>query len=311
MSDSRVIKASSQMKAPRYLIPALIFILASALQAQSPVHDTSPIANEICCQQSTVGWMLERSSLSVLSLNLGHGRKDAINQLLVRGDQVERNLDDVAEVILRVSPDVVALQEADAASRWSGGFDHVEYLADLTGYSNFIHGLHADTWLYSFGTALLSRHTFGFTDSHSFTPSFPTTTKGLVAATLEWPIGDESRAVTVISVHLDFSRKSVRQAQIDELLALAGSVEPPIIVAGDLNGEWRNGSSAVRILGERFNLQPYQPEAEGLGTYKSEEGKRLDWILVSDDLEFVSYSVLPEVLSDHLAVVAEIKYRGD
>ena len=88
------------------------------------------------------------------------------------------------------------------------------------------------------------------------------------------------------------------------------TVEPPIIVAGDLNGEWKKEGSAVRVLAERFGLLPYRPEAEDLGTYKSVTGKRLDWILVSPDLNFVSYRVVPEVLSDHLAVVAEISLRA-
>ena len=59
----------------------------------------------------------------------------------------------------------------------------------------------------------------------------------------------------------------------------------------------------VRKLARRSGLQSYQPEAVDLGTYSS---KRLDWILISVDLEFIRYAVLPDVVSDHLGVVAEI-----
>ena len=34
--------------------------------------------------------------------------------------------------------------------------------------------------------------------------------------------------------------------------------------------------------------------------------RRLDWILISTDLDFISYAVWPDVVSDHLGVVAEI-----
>jgi hypothetical protein len=37
---------------------------------------------------------------------------------------------------------------------------------------------------------------------------------------------------------------------------------------------------------------------------------RLDWILVSDELEFGGYRTLPDQLSDHLGVVAEIRPRS-
>jgi endonuclease/exonuclease/phosphatase family metal-dependent hydrolase len=41
-------------------------------------------------------------------------------------------------------------------------------------------------------------------------------------------------------------------------------------------------------------------------TYVSRD-RRFDWIMISNELEFVSYKVLPDIISDHLAVVAEVK----
>jgi endonuclease/exonuclease/phosphatase family metal-dependent hydrolase len=51
-------------------------------------------------------------------------------------------------------------------------------------------------------------------------------------------------------------------------------------------------------------LRAYRPAAQELGTYKGT--KRLDWILISQELSFVDYTVLPDVVSDHLAVLATI-----
>ena len=42
-------------------------------------------------------------------------------------------------------------------------------------------------------------------------------------------------------------------------------------------------------------------------TYVSRE-RRFDWILISNELEFISYRVLPDIISDHFAVVAEVKW---
>ena len=36
--------------------------------------------------------------------------------------------------------------------------------------------------------------------------------------------------------------------------------------------------------------------------------RRLDWVLISETLELISYDVLPDVLSDHKAVVEEIGF---
>jgi endonuclease/exonuclease/phosphatase family metal-dependent hydrolase len=37
---------------------------------------------------------------------------------------------------------------------------------------------------------------------------------------------------------------------------------------------------------------------------------RLDWILISEELDFAAYETLPDRLSDHLAVVADLRVRA-
>jgi len=43
----------------------------------------------------------------------------------------------------------------------------------------------------------------------------------------------------------------------------------------------------------------------GFTTYRS-SARRFDWLLISKQLEFVAFEVMPDILSDHFAVVAEI-----
>lgn len=67
---------------------------------------------------------------SIITLNIAHGRKDGRNQMLQRTAIIRRNLDDLARFLALTAPDIVALEEADGPSFWSGNFDHVKYLAE-------------------------------------------------------------------------------------------------------------------------------------------------------------------------------------
>jgi len=163
------------------------------------------------------GEVIVADTLDLLTLNVAHGRGTALNQLLVSREGHRKNLADIATILLRSGAHVMALQEADAPSWWSGSFDHVQLIAESTDYTSVVHGLHADSWLYSYGAALISRAKLHHTESHSFSPSWPTATKGYVLGTVRWCVGPDSvpaHPVTVVSAHLDFSRKSVRAARI-------------------------------------------------------------------------------------------------
>ena len=247
--------------------------------------------------------------LRVASLNIAHGRKDSINQLLVFEDDFRGNLDDVARALEEYRPHVVALQEADAKSRWSGGFDHVAYLASAAGYPWWVHEVNAENWLFSFGTALLSVLPLSETVTHTFEASPPTLDKGFVLAQIDWSSGDgkSSRKVDILSVHLDFSRQSVRQQQISEMVGILSRRNNPTIIMGDFNSEWLAEESVIKELTEKSRFVTYMPASSDYATYKN---KRLDWVLVSNDMEFVSYRVLPDTLSDHAMILAEISFKS-
>ena len=169
--------------------------------------------------------------LRVATLNIAHGRKDSVNQLMNGEETFRKNLDDVAAVLMDIKPHVVALQEADAVSTWSGKFDHVTYLASAAGYPWRAHAINADSWLYSYGTALLTGFPIHESIKHTFEPSPPTLDKGFVLASIQWKPANETRSRTIdlISVHLDFSRKTVREQQINEMIALLLSRNNPTI----------------------------------------------------------------------------------
>jgi endonuclease/exonuclease/phosphatase family metal-dependent hydrolase len=247
--------------------------------------------------------------LSVLTLNLAHGRKSALNQMLQKTSTTRRNLEEIADFLSNSGADLIALQEADAPSRWSGKFNHVEFVSEKSPYPCRLHAHHASKYMYDFGTALLSKVPYTNSILHTFTPSPPTTNKGFVMGEVRWNPGGELPepiTVSIISVHLDFSRKKVREAQIEEMRAMLPDITPPVIILGDFNTDWANKDSSLKTIVAKGNLKIYQPESTQLGTYKN--GKhRLDWILISKELEFVSYDVPQVVLSDHQPVQATVR----
>lgn len=264
-------------------------------------------AAQVCPDQV----VLEKETLRVVTLNVAHGRKDARNQVFLAEESIRSNLLEVAGLMRKAQADVFALQEADAESSWSGKFDHVSLLAEHSGYSCFVHGIHASNRVYDFGTALLSPHAFQGEFVHTFQPSPPTTTKGISVAALDWnPGGGASPALKIkfVSVHLDFSRRSVRRAQISEMESLLAKIEGPMVLMGDFNTDWQTDESSLKYLAELLDLQVFQPHAAGFSTY-GDKGARLDWILISPELEFVNYTVVPDVVSDHYAVAADISLK--
>lgn len=250
------------------------------------------------------------SSLRLITLNIAHGRGDSLNQIFLNRKAFDSNLEAISRTIRRARADIVALQEVDSASRWSGSFDHAGHIASQAGYPWRAHAEHASSWLFNFGTAVLSRLPIADSLAANFPPSPPTLRKGFVISQVAWPHPDDpahTLPVDIVSVHLDFLSPQTRAQQIDQLVDSLSQRRNPMIVMGDFNSEWQVEASPVQELTRRLNLQAYQPEASHLATHKD---TRIDWIFLSPGLEFRRYEVLPEVISDHQAVVAEVAFTA-
>lgn len=251
------------------------------------------------------------SALRLMTLNVAHARRQGRHQALLSESTLRGNLAAIAAVIRREGPDVIALQEADGPSAWSGGFDHVATLAELAGYPHAFRGEHNPFSLGRFdlssGTALLARVPLGATRSLAFGQSWRDT-KGFVAATLS---GETIAAppIDVVSIHLDFLAERVRRRQVERLVEHFRGHDRPLVLMGDFNCEWSERRRCLELLRRELKLRPV--DGAGHATFPSWRPLvRLDWILVSDELTFSGYETLPDQLSDHLGVVAEIRLRG-
>jgi endonuclease/exonuclease/phosphatase family metal-dependent hydrolase len=244
------------------------------------------------------------SVVKILTLNIAHGRKNGVSQIFQSKEKIKSNLDEIVSLLQRVSPDIVALQEADGPSVWSGNFSHVAYIAEKAGYYYSVRGAHVEGLMLSYGTALLSKYHLVRPFAVTFKPSPPTFSKGFVSADIN--INRESE-IKVVSVHLDFLRKSVRKQQVKDMIDMLSVSRKSFIVMGDFNCELEK-ESALKILIEKLNLSAYKIGAESMFTFPKLK-KRLDYILISQDLEYVSYKVVKERVSDHLGVIAEVRKK--
>jgi len=242
-------------------------------------------------------------TLTLLNLNAAHGRGTSFSQFFVCAEEIKANLDAVAELMGEHQPHVVALQEIDGPSGWSGNFNHVHYLADKAGFAQAVSGENVAGLTLSYGTAVLSRLPIEQAKSFTFAPSPPTPSKGYVLATIDLP--GRVMKLDVVSVHLDFLRSGSRRSQALEMIEVLRDRGNPIIIMGDLNCEWADKEGPVRMLVEDLGLEAYRPEAGDLATFPMGE-RRLDWVLVSPALEFQRYEVLTKVVSDHQAVLAVV-----
>lgn len=244
------------------------------------------------------------SGLRVMTLNMAHGRGDSFHQLLQTTDTTMGNLDAIALMLNREQPDVIALQEADGPSFWSGNFNHIAYLAERSPYSWAVNGRQVDGIGLAYGTALLSSFELQQPQAITFDPSLAMIRKGFVVSTIDWP-GQPDVKVDIVSVHLDFSSEFTRRQQARELIAVMRGRGLPMIVMGDLNTDWHQEDSTVHLIADELDMNVHSPDVQGLETFPL-SGKRLDWILLSGELEFSSYRVVSDVLSDHRGVVAEV-----
>lgn len=240
--------------------------------------------------------------IRVMSLNLAHGRGRALTQTSARpAAWYRKNLDVIASVIEREQPDVVALQEAELGSRWSGGFDHVEHVARECGLAvlattAFVH----EPGRWEYGTAIVGSAEVTASGGAAFA-AHGRWRKGFTTASLRI----RGLAIDIVSLHLDHASASVRSRQADEIVDAVREHAVPLVVLGDFNDGW-HPDSPVRRICEALDLVADGPLARDPATFAF--GRRIDWILASRDLEIAAQHVLvDDRLSDHRAVLVDLR----
>ncbi len=248
-------------------------------------------------------------ALRLMTLNLAHGRKRGPHQLLQRKPRLERNLHLVGDLIDEAEPDVIALQEADGPSSWSGNFCHVSRLSEVSGLEHHYRGPHTQRNFgrlqLQCGTAILSRLPILQQQSVTFGQNWRDN-KGFVVGEIQVPQWNDT-TILVASVHLDFLAPQVRRRQVQQIIEVLGERKHPLVLLGDLNCSALEDPKTLQLLLHDLNLEACDLHIHR-PTYPSYRPlRRLDWILASPELRFANPAMpLEAQVSDHLAVLADL-----
>lgn len=249
----------------------------------------------------------------MMTLNVAHGARNPLPAALLRQRTLVRNLDAIGALVRRAEADVVALQEIDRACAFSKNVDHFEWIADAARMPFQLHAPHGRRERFGMlhGHALLSRHPLGGAEDRRFGRRF-CHDKGFVVATVSAP-QLRGRELDVASVHLEPFASGVRRSQILELaMALRARRERtggrPIVVMGDMNTGYGDATRGVGLLATEAGLEAWRPTDRTPTYAMSLPRVRFDWILTSPELRIVGHQTLPDRVSDHAAVVADVAW---
>ncbi|MBP7935447.1 MAG: endonuclease/exonuclease/phosphatase family protein [Phycisphaerae bacterium] len=247
--------------------------------------------------------------LRVVTYNILHGA----------GPDKKLDLGRTAEVIRRLSPDLVALQEVDKGTRRSGGVDEAAELGGLTGmHAAFGKAMDFDGGQY--GDAVLSRFPIERTVGHALPHSKDREPRQALEVHVSVPVDGppsgkpgggrraESWSVRFISTHWDHLNDDVDRVLQAKAVAELAATEPvvPVILAGDLNAE--PGSVPLAALGAGWlDTTPAAPEP----SFPSDRPTiRIDFIFArpANHWRGVSAEVVHEPwASDHRPVLAVLE----
>jgi len=251
----------------------------------------------LLCSSWSVFAQEKIQEFKILTYNIYHGENpDSLGT---------PNIDDIANLIIMLQPEVVALQEMDSmTTRLEAVYgEKINWVAELgkkTGYRSYF----AKAMDYAeggYGEGVLVKKALNYK-----TQALPT------------PAGGEPRAASWVKIALENSKElyfgathlcheftANRLAQLAAITHYADSLPNPVIWVGDLNfdptsEEYKSISSKWSDAGLVAN--------DDSPTFNSEEGKRIDYVWFdSEHFELVDYKVIDVPFSDHYPVLVTLR----
>lgn len=249
----------------------------------------------------------------LVTFNIAHGRGLLPIQGLNSVASIRKNLRKIADLILRLHPDVVALQEIDQRSLWAGNFDQLDYLRELTGYPYTVFGINnrrEGIINLAYGNAILSRHPIVSSDTVTFGQR-SLGEKGFIFAEIDV----HGLLVPVVNLHLHYRSRIHRFRQLDLLLAYLrekrrahGGHWPVLpIVCGDFNTPGGSAADVTAALHRHLNdLADYTRHPREGRTFPSPLPARLlDFVFLPPRAQNPKCEVIRAMISDHRPVMVE------
>ncbi|WP_411031269.1 endonuclease/exonuclease/phosphatase family protein [Spongiimicrobium sp. 3-5] len=255
-----------------YKLPGFIVLLALLCQACS-----SPPKNE------------EELNLRFMSFNIHYGYTE----------EGIFDLSKAAKQIVKLDPDIVALQEVDVLTNRSKLTDIPKELGKMTGL-NPVFGKAIDYDGGAYGLAVLTKYPIINTKIHKL-PNSGEAEQRIALEVILQP--DENSSIRIVSTHLDYTNDALILLQSKTVNALF-SDGTPTILAGDLNQT--PDSPGVKVLKE--NWQPVFDASQN--TFPADNPtKKIDYMLLHP---YNSWKVdnariaASNGASDHLPMVATV-----
>ena len=146
-----------------------------------------------------------------------------------------RSLPDLAEVIKKANPDLVAIQEVDAFTTRNGKDVHLARdLAALCGMDYWFFAKAMNFYGGEYGDAVLSKFPIKESEAYTLTGDWEgqdIETRSAARITVE--VG--GRDICFISTHLDHTDNGWRIIQANELIEIVKGLDMPVIMGGDMN----------------------------------------------------------------------------
>ena len=218
--------------------------------------------------------------LTLATFNVRHGR----------GLDGEVDLNRTARAILETNAELIALQELDRHQPRSGGVDQPAALQRLTGlHVSFHPTVRRDGREYGIGVASKQPLDTKFDRLPRVRDEEP---RGVITGRLE-PGG-----ITFVATHLS-TVAPARRTQIEALVKQVGSLEPPVVVMGDLN----QGRIGLRPL-IRAGFDAGR-RIEHTLTRRSLRWQ-IDFVIVGPQASLAATHTVTTDASDHVPLVAEV-----
>ncbi len=254
--------------------------------------------------------------LRLVTFNIAHGRGLSPLPGLTTARRLRLTLLKIAELLVELRADVVALQEIDQCSRWAGNFDQLEFLREAAGFPHAAWGISArrgGLLNFYYGNALLSRHPVVASESVGFGHG-RVGDKGFLFAELD----AGGHRLPLVNLHLHYRSRVHRFRQAGMLVAwLRARAQThgshwavPPVVCGDFNNSAARADATAALLRElsspdaAYTAHP----AGGARTFPSPlPARALDFILLPPGCRHARGEVVRAHLSDHRPVLVEFE----
>ncbi|MCX6009350.1 MAG: endonuclease/exonuclease/phosphatase family protein [Chloroflexi bacterium] len=210
------------------------------------------------------------------------------------------NMEEIAQVIERNNPDIVALQEVSRGWVVSGRVDMLAWLSQRL-HMPYVFDPTADPF---WGNAILSRYPILAYSRHDLPPRDLFILRGFIAALIDLGNGQQIKVINTHFHHLE-GQTDIRQLQSQTILDFLTGLSSTILL-GDLNAEPTDREIAMLF---RANLRDAAAKMDPKLAYtfaSDNPHQRIDYIWVSYDLRVGDVQVPLSTVSDHLPIVAEI-----